>query len=141
MFNIRKTKKEDLDEAMKILSIKELGWDNGETYSHKYFERIMNSEEGAIFLVAEESNEILGVIYGEYSQHEDWSELMGISVKENHKGKGIGKALIQKFEDMVKSKNISMVELNAHIETLGKFVHKLGYEKGGTYINCKKILK
>ncbi|MFH1592414.1 MAG: GNAT family N-acetyltransferase [Candidatus Woesearchaeota archaeon] len=140
MINIRDAKKEDVEEARKFLSVKELSW-RGQTYSFAYFERLVNTAEGAVFLVAEENGEMVGVVYGEYSAREDWSVLMGVAVKEGFRGKGIGKALIEKFEETVRGECISMVEIDANVETLGKFIEKLGYEKGNICVNCRKMLR
>ena len=41
-----------------------MGWNN-ETYSETYFKRVINTEEGAIFLVAEEGEEIYFHGHGE----------------------------------------------------------------------------
>ena len=139
MVAIRETKKEDIEKARELLSHKELGWNNS-TYNKAYYERLADTKEGAIFLVAEDNNEIIGVIYGEYSIKEDWSELMGVVVKENHRKKGIGVNLMNKFEDIIRNKGISMIETDANLNTLTKFIHKLGYEKGNIYVNCRKIL-
>lgn len=140
MVGIRNAEKEDVEKARELLKGKDIGWNN-QTFSSAYFERLVDTKEGSIFLVAGDGEEIIGVIYGEYSVSEDWSELMGVVVMESHRGKGIGVALMKKFEEIVRNKGISMIETDANIETLGKFVEKLGYEKGSTYINCRKILK
>lgn len=137
---IRNAKKEDVENSRELLKGENIGWNNN-TYDPAYYERLIDTEERSIFLVAEDNKEIVGVVFGEYSMKEDWSELMGVVVDENFRGKGIGVALMNKFEDIVRNKGISMIETDANINTLAKFIHKLGYEKGNTFVNCRKILK
>jgi len=134
---IRNVSISDLKNLKKLLRAKELGWG----CSMKYFKRlIFNEGKGAIFLVAEYKFNIIGVVYGEYNKEEDWAELMGITVAENYREQGIGSNLIREFERIVCGKGVRTVELSANINTLAKNIHKLGYEKGNTYIDYRKKL-
>ena len=139
MIVIRDAKKEDIGEARKLLSVKEIGWE-GETYSSAYYWRLINTE-GGIFLVAEDGDGVIGTLHGECSVNEDWSYLTGVVVKEECRGKGVGVALIKRFEGIVKDRGVRMVELDANLNTLGRFIHKLGYKKGRVFVNCRKKLK
>lgn len=136
--NIRNARISDLASVKEILKIKELGWT--EEHSFNYLKRLINTERG-IFLVAEYASKIIGLIYGEFNEEEDWAELFGVGVSEEYRRQGISYQLIKEFEKIVKNKNISTIELFAHIDTLSKYIHKLGYKKGETYINCWKKLK
>jgi len=136
MVIIHNAKIEDLENLGELLKIKEISW-RGEGYSIEYFKRLVR--EGVI-LVAEIDSKIVGFVFGEFSKEEDWAELTGVAVLEEHRGKGIGSKLINEFENVIRGKKISSIEVNAHVETLAKFIHKFGYEKGESYINCKKKL-
>lgn len=145
MVIIRKAEQEDIERARELLSAREVSWEN-EVYSSVYFQRLIRtqniySQKGAIFLVAEEKCEIIGTICGEYSVDENWAELIGVVVKEGFRGRGIGSTLIKKFEDIVRERGVSVVELMANVGTLGKFIHKLGYTKGESFVSCRKKLK
>jgi len=139
MVYIRKAKESDLLLMKNIFKIKELGLDKKAHYS-KYIQRLIKSKKGSVILVAEDSSKIIGLIFGEYNQQENWAELGGVGILQGHRGQGIGSKLIKEFENIIKSKNINNIELFAHIDTLAKHIHKLGYEKGETYINYKKKL-
>lgn len=134
--NIIKAAASDLNSMREILNIKELGWGCPDNY----FKRLISSKEG-IFLVAKHKSKIIGIIYGEFNEKEDWAELTGLAVLENYRNKGIGSRLIKEFEKIICSKNISAVEVFANMNTLAKHIHKLEYETGDSYITCRKKLK
>ena len=138
MVRIRDAKIEDLKVIESLLNIEELGW-AGE-YSMDYFKRLIN-DENAVFIVAECGREIVAILYAEYRVDEDWAELVGVAVKKDHRRKGIGNRLIEIFEKIIKDKGIKGIEIYAHINTLAKYIEKLGYKKGQTYINCWKKLR
>ena len=127
------------DLLRELLNTKEISWD-GENYSDEYFKRLIRDKENAVFLVAEFESEIVGIIFGEYSNKEDWAELGGVAILENYRKQGIGFQLIDKFEKIIFTKNISFIYLSAHVNTLAKYIHKLGYERGETFIDFRKKL-
>lgn len=134
--NIRNAKISDIRSMKKILNTKELGW----KYSINYFKALIGKKRG-IFLVAEHKSNIIGITYGEFNEEEDWAELAGIAILEMYRNQGIGSRLLREFEKIVQSKNVSAIETYAHVNTLAKHIDKLGYEKGGVYVNCRKELK
>lgn len=133
MINIHNVKLSDFGSIEKIMNTKELGG-----MSLNYFKRLI--KEG-IFLVAEQNSKIIGIVYGEFWKKEDWAELTGVGVLKEFRNQGIGTQLIKEFEKIVYSKNIHNIELFAHIDTLAKYINKLGYKKKETYVNYTKRLK
>lgn len=130
----------DLPFMKNLLKSRELGWVN-ENYHFNYLKRLIDNKKEHVFLVAEKSSKIIGAVYGECNKKENWAELVGIGVLKDYRGQGIGSKLIREFEKIIKSKGIDHIELFAHVDTLAKHIHKLGYEKGETYVNCMKKLK
>ena len=141
---IREARLSDVDSLRALLNIKELDWSfllYGE-YSMEYFKRLIESEE-AIFLVADDKSisKIVGLAYGEFNIKEDWAELMGIAILERFRRKGIGMRFIRLFEEIIRNKRISFLEVPSHIDTLAKHMEKRGYKKGETYVYYRKELR
>ena len=67
-------------------------------------------------------------------------QLRGMASLEDSRGQGYGKALIQKAEQLLKSKNISVIWCNARVESLG-FYKSMGYSILGNEFDVKKIGK
>ena len=139
MINIRKATIQDLDSIKKILVTKELGMDDPEYYVN-YVKHLIK-DDSSIFLVAKHTFKIVGIIYGESDTKENWAEISGIAILKNYRMKGIGSQLIKEFENIIYNKNIDNIELYAHIDTLAKYIHKLGYKRGFVYVHYMKELK
>lgn len=112
-----------------------------ELYSYKnagkvYDRRLkdMIKDKDILFFVAQEDKKICGYIYGEASI---WypGYLMGnivdLIVGKNHRGKGIGKVLLEKIISSLKKKGCKQIEIQVQIENknaLGLY-ESLGFKK------------
>ena len=91
---IRWAKKSEINEIKKIVdSVEEMDIIN-ETFSQKYYQRIIKK---GILLVAEEDNKIVGVCFGTYNIKEKWADLLGLVVILQFRNRGIGSSLIKEF--------------------------------------------
>lgn len=105
-----------------------------ETFPIDYYERILKR---GILLVFEEDDIILGAVFGTYNIKEGWADLLGIVVKKEYQGRGIGGALVKEFESIVKSKKLKTIDLYADKKQAGLF-RKLGYVEGSTLVAFRK---
>lgn len=131
---IRKAKKSEIKEIKKFIDSFEEMDVIEETFSEKYYVRIL--KEG-ILLVAEEDRNIVGVCFGKYNTNEGWADLLGLSVKKNYQGRGIGSSLVREFQEIVKKKKIKTIDLYADKKQVSLF-RGLGYKKGSTLIAFRK---
>jgi N-acetylglutamate synthase-like GNAT family acetyltransferase len=108
-----------------------------ETFSEDYYKRIIKK---GILLVATEKNKLVGACFGTYNIKEKWADLLGLVVEKKFRKRGIGTALIKKFEKIAKSKKLKTIDLYADKEAIELF-DKLNYRKGRTYTAFRKKLK
>lgn len=112
-------------------------------YRDKYFDWMMEdciSQQGKIF-VAEENNQIVGMIAGYVETYNERDELdytcpkkgivAELIVSKNVRSKGCGQLLINKVEDYFKSINCEFVQIDvfAYNEIAKNFYHKNNYEE------------
>ena len=89
----------------------------GKVYDKCLKNNIKNKD--ILFFVAQEDKKICGYIYGEAAV---WypGYLMGsivdLIVGENHRGKGIGKALLEKIISSLKKKGCKQIEIQVQVE-------------------------
>ncbi len=83
-----------------------------------------------------EANEIKGVVT--ILKNGSVAQLRGMAVSEDCQGKGIGKMLIQKAEDILRKNNISKIWMNAR-EKAVPFYEKSGYKIEGEIFFIKPI--
>jgi len=126
---IRKIKKL-VDETKEMDVVKE-------TFSEDYFKRILKQ---GILLVAEDENEIVGVVFGKYHVKEEWADLLGLVVEKKFRKKGIGTELVKEFEKIIRAKEIKTIDLYSDKLQVGLF-NKLKYNKGRIYVSFRKVLK
>lgn len=86
------------------------------------------SHSGALGLVSEDDGKIVGMILGEEEQYFDGVvfNVKEFCVRNELRGKGIGKALLAEFENRLKSRGIRSVLLFTAPEDVG-FYQKSGY--------------
>lgn len=93
-----------------------------------------------IIYVACEKGKVLGFVIGsKYYWLREWrlwiSELF---VTEDHRGKGIGKALMKNIEDHFRKEDVSIIELNSHSKAPAfKFYKSIGFKETG-FVNLRK---
>ncbi|MFP7171179.1 GNAT family N-acetyltransferase [Terribacillus sp. 7520-G] len=87
--------------------------------------------EGSSY-VAEKENHILG-IYVLVKNREDTAEIINISIREAHQGKGIGKKLIRHAMEQARAKGFAFLEVgtgNSSIDQIA-FYQKCGFRMTG----------
>ena len=115
-YNIRKASVVDAKELNYLLTLlikDEKQYDNNINDSFvitKYYEDLLQSD-ACISLVAEINNKIIGYLYGYIKNDEDTcieltSKLDALYIKEEYRGQGISKSLINEFKSWSKSKNV-----------------------------------
>ena len=94
-----------------------------------------------LFLVAEDSSEILGVVMGAWDGRRGW--INHLAVTPNHQRKGIGHALVEEVEKRLSRKGAKKV--NAQIYRLNTrsfdFFKSCGYEVHSDLVMIGKQLK
>ncbi len=134
---IRLAKNSEINEIKKLVDSFEEMDVIKDTFPEKYYKRIIAK---GILLVAEENKKIVGVCFGTYNTKERWTDLLGLVVKKEWRGKGIGKTLVKEFEKFVKNKKLETIDLYADRKQLDLF-RRLKYKEGRTYTSFRKILK
>ena len=81
-------------------------------------------------MVAYEGNTIIGVasIHIIYKLSRTLGLIEDVAVNKDHRGKGIGKSLVEKLIEIGKQKNCDKIVLNTS-EKNSKFYEKIGFEK------------
>jgi ribosomal protein S18 acetylase RimI-like enzyme len=80
-----------------------------------------------LFFVAEIDNEIVGTIMGGYDGHRGW--VYSVAVREAHRRRGIGKALVHHLEAALVERGCLKVNLQVRTSNAGvvAFYEELGY--------------
>ncbi|MBR0598017.1 GNAT family N-acetyltransferase [Sinanaerobacter chloroacetimidivorans] len=104
----------------------------------KKLDTFLNNGDQAGILIAEENNEVLGVLgfyiesYGELANfdYDQYMEIDRIIVKDGMRGAGIGEKLIEEAEKLALSKGVHRMQLELAIfnEKAEKFYERLGYK-------------
>jgi len=149
---IRKAKKEDIG---KFIEVYKSAYKNMKKYAYRkdknikwYFKWLLKRDENGVF-IAEINGEAVGVVACDSNWlglYEDVGEIHEIVVRDEYKGKGIGKKLMEKAEEYLKSKGHRIIELWVGEENhlAKKFYEKLGYkakDKFGEWIRMVKEIK
>lgn len=131
---IRKAKTSELKAVKKLLDSTPEMDSESDTFSLAYIDRVLKK---GILLVAEEKGFIVGVCFGNYNSKENWADLLGLVVKPQWRGRGIGEMMVREFEKIVKSNKIKTIDLYSD-KLRQKLFKKLGYSQGRTYISFRK---
>lgn len=134
---IRLAQESELEVIKRIIDSSEEMDADKETFSLNYLRRIL--KEG-ILLVTTKEEELIGVCFGKYNPKESWSDLLGIVVDKDFRQQGIASKLIEKFEAIVKEKQIQSIDLYSSINQKD-FFKKKGYTEGKTYVAMRKKLE
>jgi len=100
------------------------------------------SEEGTLLLVAEENDEIVGFLFGFLSPSpvlkRPTALLDALFVCEEHRSKGIGKALALRFREWVKEQGVYAIELKVMSQntTALRLYESLGFGEIKKYMQC-----
>lgn len=100
------------------------------------------SEEGTLLLVAEENDEIVGFLFGFLSPSpvlkRPTALLDALFVCEEHRSKGIGKALALRFWEWGKEQGVYAIELKVMSQntTALRLYESLGFSETKKYMQC-----
>jgi N-acetylglutamate synthase-like GNAT family acetyltransferase len=132
---IREASRTELDDVKEVIDNAEEMDTDESTYTIEYFESILADH---ILLVADaEQNSVVGACFGKYNREEDWADMVGLVVHEDYRNEGIGTKLVETFEQKVKARDISTIDLFAD-HSRKSFFDQLGYEEGRTYVAFRK---
>lgn len=139
MTTIRLARIEDCKACCRLSEIEELQTPDGGSISENYFKKNIDDDE--MFFVAEENDEIVGYILGE-PMKDNLAFLSLLTVDESHRGKGLGKQLLAKFEEQCKKKRLNPIIFYApkFNENTTAFYNKQGYMQGKDHVQFMKIL-
>lgn len=84
--------------------------------------------ERDLFFVAFADGLVVGTAMGGYDGHRGW--IYSVAVRKEHRGKGIGRALIERLEETLMQRGCLKVNLQVRASNVGvtKFYEKLGYQ-------------
>ena len=100
------------------------------------------AEEGTLLLVAEENDEIVGFLFGFLSPSpvlkRPTALLDALFVCEEHRSKGIGKALALRFREWVKEQGVYAIELKVMSQNTAalRLYESLGFGEIKKYMQC-----
>ena len=101
---------------------------------NRYFNKTLNPDylnnPGWTTMVVFEGNTIIGVasIHIIYKLSRTLGLIEDVAVNKDHRGKGIGKSLVEKLIEIGKQKNCDKIVLNTS-EKNSKFYEKIGFKK------------
>ena len=134
---IRKAELKDVKQCEEISNIPEFRMPNGDMPDAKSFEQSLNQ----IFFVAEENNQIVGLILG-YKLTKEFVYLDLLTVHNDFRGKKIGEQLLIEFRNELKNQNMKQYFLIApsfNEKTLN-FYRKNGLIEGKQYtLFCEDV--
>lgn len=93
-------------------------------------------DENTFHLGYFQENEIIGILT--IMKNENVAQLRGMAVSEDFQGKGIGKLLIERAEEILQNDKISKIWMNAR-EKAVPFYERLGYKIEGEIFMIKPI--
>jgi len=135
--NIRKAGLKDVEQCAEISKIPEFEMPNGNMPDANSFEQSLNQ----IFLVAEENNQIIGLILG-YKLTKEFVYLDLLTVNKDFQGKKIGEQLLLAFRNELRNLNMKeyfLIAPSFNEKTLN-FYRKNGLLEGKQYtLFCEKI--
>ncbi len=141
-FNIRNVKKEDSLGVKKLAE--ELGYPSSEEKISEILETVIKHSDHRM-IVAEKANELIGYIHMVSSLSigsDRFVEIAALSVLDEYRKKGIGKALIAESQNMATEKGIDYLRIRSNIirREAHKFFEKRGFRNLKTQeIFMKKI--
>lgn len=145
MFRIRMATENDAEEILSIykpyVEKTQITFEIQVPSAEEFRERIANTLKKYPYLVAEEKGEILGYAYcGEFQKREAYNHSAETTVylREDCKGKGVGRALYEKLEEILKMQNVT--NLNACIAyphpVSIRFHERMGFKTVAHFTRC-----
>ena len=137
MLKIRQAKENDCKSCYELSKVEELKKASGAYMAFSDFKDFAKCHQ--IFFVAEDGKEIVGYLYGEKAAG-DAALLWLLVVKPEYRSKGIGKKLIEKFEQECKKRKLYEIILYAprFNKRTHKFYENLGYNHGMEMVEFNK---
>ena len=142
---IRKGKLADLQEVYKILNkTPELHRGaGGEQYSKAWVKTALTDKERELFLIADEKNNVIGLLSAELWKNKKYSFFIDIFVKPEWRKKGVASILLKEYEKICKRMGIKMFMALVLItnKRMQNFIEKREYKKGNKVYFYEKRLK
>lgn len=93
-----------------------------------------------LFLVAEDGGTVVGTVMAGYDGHRGW--LYYLAVAEEQRGGGVGRALVQEAERLLRDMGCPKVQLMVRPdnESARGFYDALGYESFDTWMTGKRLI-
>jgi ribosomal protein S18 acetylase RimI-like enzyme len=130
---IRVAREEDCSECECLSRIEELKTATGNFLGKDYFKCFIDDDE--LFLVAEEEGSVVGYILGEPMKGRV-AHIGMFTVSESHRGRGIGKMLVERFRKRCDEKGIRFIILYAsENEKTIEFYRHRGFIEGKEYVH------
>ena len=129
----------DKKRVEELFSLPELATPNGDYLSA---ELLFDYLDEKFFLVAEDSDKIVGALFGERLRNKGIM-LWLFAVDSKLQGKGIGNSLLNEFENNMRSEDIEWIMGYApdkNVQTL-QFYKNRGFNIGKTYVEFLKFLQ
>lgn len=138
MIKIRSAQKTDLKAGEDLLKIPELAMADGNYINSNILQEHLDEK---YFLIAEEDRKILGIIFGEPLRCHDVM-IWEFVISKSKRNKGIGSALLKKFEKnaVEDNKKWSILYAPAKSSRTLEFYKKRNYSKGILNFEHRKIL-
>jgi len=134
--NIRSCKTSDLKKCEDLCNSPELFYPNGGHFTAGHLKNFLSKK---YFLVAEEDNKVIGLIFGEKLKA-GGSIVWIVVVDKKYRGKKIGSKLLKEFEKNAKQDGCTWIVLYAATKNKNtvEFYKKHKYDIGKKYIECAK---
>jgi GNAT superfamily N-acetyltransferase len=116
MVNIRQIQEKDYEE-LAILST-QLGYPCSEEDSRRFLEDIQQDSEHAVFVAESETGGVIGYIHVFKTKRpfiESFAELGGLVVLEDHRGKGLGKILLDRSEEWARENGCPEMRIRSNV--------------------------
>lgn len=137
-FTINDVITKDLDEIQSLINSEEDLQPNEEKYSKQYLEQLILDPQ-AVFLKAKKSGKIIGVVFGEFDEEQDWADMLSLIVEETQKNRGVESRLLDEFENKLVDSKVSNYNVFSTPENLTFFEGK-GLKQRKHYISLEKKL-
>jgi ribosomal protein S18 acetylase RimI-like enzyme len=134
MIKIRSAKLKDCKKCSELSKIKELKTADNSFISENYFRCFVDTDD--MFFVAEEKENVIGYLLGEPLKG-NLAFLSLLTVDKEHRNKGIGKKLIDRFKKRCDKKKLNYLVLYA--PEFNKKTHK--FYKSNNFIQGKKLIQ
>jgi GNAT superfamily N-acetyltransferase len=107
--------------------------------------RLLARPDGAVLVAEVESGYVVGWIHGsqqELLESEPRCEILGLVVDAEHRGKGVGRRLVESLEQWARARDLGLMAVRSNVtrEESHPFYERLGYVRAKTQHAYRKTL-